>query len=262
VDFSLISVLLTAPLALFGAASTDTFHWSGRVPAGQLIEIRGINGSIHAQPASGQSVDVIAYKSGIAYDPGDVEVKVVEHDGGVTICAVSPSASADNDCISDALKNEANVDFTVSVPAGVRFVARTVNGKVEATSLQADTEAHSVNGDLVLSTSGAAQGETVNGSITATVGKIESPLKFSTVNGGITLEVPSCAGARIHAKTVNGPIHTDFPLAVRGQFLAKHVDGAICGGGPELRIATVNGSIRLRRNRRPSGLRNASRPAV
>jgi DUF4097 and DUF4098 domain-containing protein YvlB len=262
VNFPLISVLLIAPIALFGAASTDTFHWSGRVPAGQLIEIRGINGNIHAQPASGQSVDVIAYKSGIAYDPGDVEVKVVEHDGGVTICAVSPSTSADNDCINGALKNDANVDFTVSVPAGVRFVARTVNGTVEAKSLQADTEAHSVNGNLVLSTSGSAQGETVNGSITASVGRIESPLNFSTVNGGITLDVPSRAGARIHAKTVNGPIQTDFPLAVRGQFPAKRVDGAIGGGGPELRIATVNGSIRLRRTRHAPGLRTASRPAV
>jgi DUF4097 and DUF4098 domain-containing protein YvlB len=107
-----------------------------------------------------------------------------------------------------------------------------------------------VNGDVVLSTSGTAQGETVNGSITASVGKIKSPLNFSTVNGTISLEVPRTAAARIHAKTQNGPIRTEFPLAVGGQFPARHADGVIGCGGPELRIATVNGSIYLRRGKR------------
>jgi Putative adhesin len=243
VNLSLISVLLTAPLTLFGAATTpDTFHWSGNVPAGQQIEIRGINGNIHAQPAHGDSVDVIAYKSGRAIDPGTIGVKVLEHDGGVTIVAVPGTSSP--------AAGDANIDFTVSVPSGVRFVARTVNGLVEAKSLDADAEAHTVNGDVVLSTSGTAQGETVNGSITASVGKISSALKFSTVNGAISLEVPRGASARIRARTKNGPIRSDFHLAVHGEFPAQHAEGVIGCGGPELQIATVNGSISVRRNKR------------
>ncbi len=251
-DLSLMSVILTAPLTLFGAAGTTTFHWSGHVTAGQQIEVRGINGSIHAQPASGQSVDVIAYKSGRAVDPASVGVKVVESDGGVTIFAVPQGESSCEECsnLPGNPNGDVNVDFTVSVPSGVRFVGRTVNGLVEAKSLDADTEAHTVNGDVVLSTTGAAQGETVNGSITATVGKIGSHLKFSTVNGTISLEVPRSASARIRARTQNGPIRTEFPLSVRGQFPAQHVDGVIGCGGPELQIATVNGSISLRRSKR------------
>jgi len=248
VDVSLLSVLLT-PLTLFGAATgAGTFHWSGHVAAGQRIEVRGINGSIHAQPASGQSVDVIAYKSGREIDPAAIGVKVVESDGGVMIFAVPQGTSNCGEC-SDGFESgsgDANVDFTVSVPSGVRFVARTVNGLVEAKSLDADMEAHTVNGDVVLSTTGTAQGETVNGSITASLGKINSALNFSTVNGTISLEVPRTAAARIHAKTLNGPIRADFPLAVGGQFPAQHADGNIGCGGPELRIATVNGAINLR----------------
>ncbi len=112
--------------------------------------------------------------------------------------------------------NDVSVDFTVRVPKAVRFVARTVNGLVEAKSLEADTEAHTVNGNVRLSTAGAAQGETVNGSITASMGKITSAAKFSTVNGAITLEMPSRTGARVHANTVNGGINTDFGLPVHG----------------------------------------------
>ena len=251
-DVSLLSVLLT-PLTLFGAAtSADTFHWSGHVTAGQRIEVRGINGSIHAQPASGQSVDVIAYKSGREIDPAAIGVKVVESDGGVMIFAIPRSApgSAEYADETDSSTGDANVDFTVSVPSGVHFVARTVNGLVEAKSLDADMEAHTVNGDVVLSTTGTAQGETVNGSITASLGKINSALNFSTVNGTISLEVPRAAAARIHAKTLNGPIRTDFRLAVGGHFPSQHADGIIGCGGPELRIATVNGGINLRRSKR------------
>jgi len=248
---SLLSVLLSAPLTLFGATSTDTFHWSGHVTAGQRIEVRGINGSIHAQPAAGQSVEVIAFQSGRSIDPASIGVKVVENEAGITIFAVPQTPSSE--CSAEgppSASGDPNVDFMVSVPAGVHFVARTVNGRVEAKSLDADTEAHTVNGDVVLSTTGAAQGETVNGSITASVGKITSPLTFSTVNGAISLEVPRNAEARIHANTQNGPIRSEFPLVIAGPFPTQRADGKIGRGGPELRIATVNGSIHLRRSKR------------
>jgi hypothetical protein len=256
VNFSRLFVLLTTVTGLFAATGVDTFHWSGKVPAGQRLEVRGVNGSIHAEPASGDEVEVIAFKNGIEYDPAEIDVRVVQHDGGVTICAVYPSSDGQSDeCApggSGALNsrnNDVSVDFTVRVPKAVRFVARTVNGLVEAKSLESDAEAHTVNGNVRLSTAGAAQGETVNGSITASMGRITSAAKFSTVNGAITLEMPSRAGARVHANTVNGGINTDFGLPVHGQFMSKRADGEIGHGGPDLRIATVNGSISLHRSR-------------
>jgi hypothetical protein len=252
VNLSRLFVLLTTVSSLFGATGVDTFHWSGRVPAGQRLEVRGVNGSIHAEPASGDEVEVVAFKNGREYDPAEIDVRVVQHDGGVTICAVYPSSDGLTDECNvgkGSPNNDVSVDFTVRVPKAVRFVARTVNGLVEAKSLEADTEAHTVNGNVRLSTAGAAQGETVNGSITASMGKMTSAAKFSTVNGAITLEMPSRTGARVHANTVNGGINTDFGLPVHGQFMSKRADGAIGHGGPELRIATVNGSINLRRSR-------------
>ena len=42
--------------------------------------------------------------------------------------------------------NDVNVEFRVKVPAGVRFVGRTVNGGIEASGITADAEAHTVNG--------------------------------------------------------------------------------------------------------------------
>lgn len=253
--FSALAVLLITAAGLSGATGLDSFHWTGRVPAGQRLEVRGVNGSIHAEPASGDEVEVTAFKNGRQYDLAEIDVQVVRHDGGVTICAVYPSVNGlADECTSGASgalnsRNSDTIDFTVRVPKAVHFVARTVNGLVEATALEADTEVHTVNGNVRLSTAGAAQGETVNGSIIASMGRITSAAKFSTVNGAITLEMPACTGARVHANTVNGGIQTEFGLPVRGQFMSKRAEGAIGHGGPELRIATVNGSIRLRRSR-------------
>lgn len=247
-------VVLTVFVAWFGPAGSDSFRWRGKVPAGQLVEIRGINGSIRAEPSAGRDVEVVAYKSGQVYESGGIEVQVVEHNGGVTICAVYPTATGHpTECLPGAnsplnpVSSDVNVDFTVRLPKGVRFLGRTVNGQVEAQSLEADTEAHTVNGNVRLSTAGAATGETVNGSIVASVGKITSASKFSTVNGGITLEMPTGAAAEVHAGTKNGVINTDFPLSMHAQYAGRHADGVIGRGGPDVTIVTVNGTINLKK---------------
>jgi len=253
VFYSQMFLLLATSMALSGAIGTDTFHWSGKMPPGQLLEVRGINGNIHAEPAIGNDVDVIAYKNGERFDTSNIEVRIVEHEGGVTICAVYPAARATFECvpgsgaIGGALGNDVSVDFVVRVPHGVRFAARTVNGLVEAKSLDADAEAHTVNGNVMLSTTASGQGDTINGSIFASVGRFNSPLSFSTVNGGITLVMPGDATAKVRADTVNGPIQTDFALPVRGPLPGKHIAANIGHGGPDLHLATVNGAIHLRR---------------
>src|SRR5260370_37265349 len=117
--------LAAASTALFGAVGGGTFHWSGRVPPGQLIEVRGINGSIHAEPATGDDVDVIAYKNGQPYDPGNIEVRVVEHDGGVTI-STGPHAAP------EAPDSGGTTDFTGGGPKGVAFCPRAANGRQRA----------------------------------------------------------------------------------------------------------------------------------
>ena len=75
-------------------AAQEEFHWTGKVAAGQAIEIKGVNGGIAATGAAGGEVEVTAVKKGRKSDPAEVKVEVVEHAGGVTICAVYPSSTA------------------------------------------------------------------------------------------------------------------------------------------------------------------------
>jgi hypothetical protein len=248
-----------AALAVAGMARAEDFHWQGRIPAGRVLEIKGVNGAIEASPAAGAEAEVVAVKRGHRSDPSQVEVKVVEHAAGVTICAVYPSGRAGrvNECVPGeggrlgAENNDVEVHFTVKVPPGLRFVARTVNGSVDAQDLDGDVEARTVNGGIKATTKGPVDAETVNGSINASVGRGNgtAPLRFRTVNGGISLDLPEGTSADLRASTVNGEIETDFPLTVKGRFSGKSVSGALGSGGRELSLETVNGSIRLRKGR-------------
>ena len=250
----MILAAMVAALAASTWAAQEDFHWAGKVAAGAAIEIKGVNGAIVAT-GGGTEVEVTATKKGRKSDPALVKIDVVEHAGGVTICAVYPSTGAPNECKPgeggrmSVHDNDVNVEFRVKVPAGVRFVGRTVNGGIEATGIAADAEAHTVNGGVTLDATGTARAETVNGGITARLGKADwnGTLKLKTVNGGIDVVVPGGLNADVKAATVNGDIETDFPLTVTGKISHRKIEGTVGSGGRLLEMETVNGGIELRK---------------
>ena len=229
--------LLVLVTALSPALRADDFHWQGRVASGATVEVKGVNGGIDAEPASGSEAEVTAVKRGRRSNPDEVEIKVIEHSGGVTICAVYPSREGlPNECRPgsggrmNTRDNDVNVEFRVRVPAGARFVGRTVNGSIRVES------------------AGVARGETVNGSIDAVLGRADwqGELTLKTVNGAIRVDMPSGLNAEVTAQTVNGDIRTDFPLTVQGRISKRRIQGTIGSGGRQLELETVNGGIELR----------------
>ena len=248
---------VTAPSTYDWVAADETWSWTGRVDRGKHIEIKGINGEIRAEPASGNEVEVRANLHGRKSDPKTVTIEVVEHGEGVTICAVYPSKDEDepNECRPggrgkmNVKDNDVQVDFAVMVPSGVNFIGRTVNGEVEALGLDGDVEVFTVNGGIDISTTGLAQGSTVNGSITVSMDKADwnGKLDFTTVNGSVTLDMPADLNCELSVSTVNGHISSDYAITVDGKFSPRHLNGTIGSGGRELVIKTVNGSVNIRR---------------
>ncbi len=252
-----IALACAATVCLPATVEAQDFEWNGRVDRGDRIEIKGINGEINATYTSGSDVRVSATKEAKKSDPKDVRIVVVEHSGGVTICAVYPDdGGKKNECKPgddgrlSSKDNDVAVHFTVQVPAGVVLDANTVNGGVDAGGLQSDVYANTVNGGIKVSTSGLARANTVNGSIQASIGRADwtGDLDFQTVNGSITIAMPADVGARVRASTVNGGMETDFPLTVTGKFSNRKMEGTIGGGGRDLNLETVNGSIRLKKS--------------
>ncbi len=236
------------------SSSTD-FDWSGVIRAGNTVEIKGINGDIRAEYTEGNQVRVHAEReSRSRRDSRDVRIEVVQHDGGVTLCAVYPSRGDRNRCApgdGGHLSNNNNnteVDFTVYVPTGVGFRANTVNGDVEARGLTAHAYAETVNGDVVLHTTGFGEAETVNGDIIATIGDVTEGLNFSSVNGDLIVTLPADIDANIVGETLSGDISSDFSLAIQNSFGHKNFRGTLGDGGHRIRMESVNGDIEIVRH--------------
>lgn len=244
------------PAAAPAAVQQGDFRWAARMADGQTLELYGINGEIRVEAASGSEAEVVARKSARRSDPASVEMVVVPHEDGVTICAVYPSSGdRPNECRPgggrlNSKDNDTKVEWTVRLPDGVHLAAHTVNGDVTVRGAGASVKATTVNGDVDIVTRGAAAASTVNGSIDASLGRgdWDGTMRFATVNGSITVGIPASLSADVEASTVNGAIESDFPITVQGRFGPRTMRGTIGSGGRDLELETVNGSIRLRRS--------------
>ena len=256
-----VASLILAAIALGAlpvAAQEQDFNWRGHLAPGKRLEVKGVNGDVRAVAATGAEVVVTAAKHARRSDPDDVKIEVIEHEGGVTICAVYPTprrARKENTCEvgdswhSSTEDNDVTVDFEVRIPAGVAFGGQTVNGEMSATGLKADVKASTVNGSVRVTTTGLAEASTVNGSVYVEMGRADwtDELEFSTVNGGVTLVLPAQLNTEIRASTVNGDLVTDYPMTITGRFGQRRMRGTIGSGGRSLSLSTVNGEIKLRK---------------
>jgi hypothetical protein len=261
---TLTALALTLSGLAAGALTPDTaaaqndaredFSWQGQIQPGQNVEVRGVSGSIDAGPSTSGQVEVSAIKTGRKSDPREVRIVVVPHAGGVTVCALYPDTDGEpNECKpgggrNSSRDNDVNVQFTVRVPAGASFTGRTVNGSIEARDLDGRVALNTVNGDVKIDTASYASVKTVNGSITARLGRADwqDALELKTVNGSITIHLPGTVATDVTAKTVSGQILSDFPITIR-EAGKRSLKGSIGGGGGRaLALETVNGTITLK----------------
>jgi hypothetical protein len=266
-----LSLALSAPLP-GQVRSAEPFQWEGRIQTGATLEIKGVNGPVHAVAGSGPTVRVEASRSARRSDPSEVEIVVVEHAAGVTICAVYPSSLLRrNECRPgregnlSSSNNDTQVAFAVELPASLAFTARTSNGRVVVEGLTGPTAAYTTNGNVqveggasviarttngsvTLRGTGDAEASTTNGSITATIaGADVRAVSLRTTNGAITLRLPEGTNASIDARTSNGAIRSDLPVTI-GSSSRNRLQGTLGRGGPTIEMRTTNGAIRLERS--------------
>jgi hypothetical protein len=242
-----------------GTPVAEDWVWRDRITTGNTLEVRNIDGAIKVDAASGDTVEVVGHKEALCDDAVDVKLEVVKHAQGVTICAIypAPPGSPPNECkpggghIELRDHKRVSVALAIKLPAGLRFVGRTVNGGIETTGLGGDADVSSVNGSIRVSSPGQVRANTVNGSIHASFGRTDwtGELRVATVNGSVTVELPPEASTDVTLGTVNGRIDSDFGLAGMSVEPRKprKLAGTIGAGGRQLKVDTVNGSVNIRR---------------
>jgi len=152
-----------------------------------------------------------------------------------------------------------------------RLDARTSNGTIEGDGLMGDATLRTSNGTVRLDRIfGSLDAGTTNGSIHIRLGKPKpnEPIRVSSSNGTIELEVealdnnevrastsnatitvrlPAPIKARLRASTSNGGISTDFDVTTHGSMGKNFLEGDINGGGPLIDLSTSNGTIKVQK---------------
>ena len=157
------------------------------------------------------------------------------------------------------------VHFTIKIPQRFNLRLTTVNNKITVENVNGELEINNVNGPIELTNiSGSAVANTVNGNLTATFKGVDSnkPMAFSTLNGRVDVTFPNSAKANLKMKTDRGDIFSDFdididkaqPKASRSSQSGMYrvtiedwVYGKINGGGPEVMMKSMQGSIYVRK---------------
>lgn len=246
-------IILTVAAWLAASPGSSDFQWHGSIAPGRIVEIRGVTGDIRAVRSETSEVHLVA-RVAREGPVENVDIQVQEHETGVTICAVRGAVGSCGGDQDPLTAPGARVDYVVKIPHGVHFAGRTVNGEIQIDSLNSNVEAYTVNGTVVISTTGTAQARTVNGSIRAELLKPfwTKPPEFSTVNGAIELHIPNGANTVVKAETRNGKVVAEVPF--KGSSTDQSLEGQIGkggggGAGNPLLLRSINGTIQIKEHR-------------
>ncbi|MFD2571048.1 DUF4097 family beta strand repeat-containing protein [Spirosoma soli] len=183
--------------------------------------------------------------------------------------ALDVSAEERNNRVTvNASSHSKPVNLTIKVPQRFSLKLHTINqGDITVENVSGELEINNVNGPIELTNiGGSAVANTINGDLKATFRDIDSkaPMAFSTLNGRVDVTFPNSAKANLKMKTDRGDIFSDFDIDVEkaqpkasrssqsGMYrvtIEDWVYGKINGGGPEVMMKSMQGSIYVRKSK-------------
>jgi DUF4097 and DUF4098 domain-containing protein YvlB len=266
-----LAVLLNVALARGAddnAAVTEEFHHTYALTANGKIALQNINGSVHISVWDQNEVKVDAVKRAHSAERlKDAEIQVDSNPDSISIETHYRQQDRQQDeSWHNGHNNPASVEYTLTVPRNARLdEIKLINGNLDVNGLTGEVRASCINGKLTArGLAGQVKLATINGPLEATFEHLPAAsMELTSVNGPVELTVPSDAKASVEASTVSGSIDNDFGLRTNDhRYVGHDLRGELGGGGAEIRLSNVNGTIHLNHakdGRTLSPARNTSR---
>lgn len=231
---------------------SEDFHQTYPLAAGGRVSLENINGSVIISAWDRNEVKVDAVKWAYTRERlSEAKIEVSANAGSIYIKTDYPDQ---NQTFTDdrygRRENPATVEYTLTVPRGARLDSiELINGGIEISGVAGDVRASSINGRVqARGLTGEARLSTINGRLEATFDRLDvsNPISLNSVNGSVSLTIPSDSNAELKASTVHGGINNDFGLPVRrGKYVGRDLAGRLGQGGPRIKLDNVNGSITI-----------------
>lgn len=219
------------------------------------LDLSNVNGSIKC---FGKDTDIIELACTIKVKAGSdeaaqqyydkINIEIVEDGDALVVKTKLPKRSNGFWRWISGNNVNASVDYVLNIPSSLELKLESVNGGVSVNDMAGAVDLETVNGGIkARGLSGSADVETVNGGINVefTEALALDKMKFETVNGGVKVGLPGDAAFHLNVSTVNGGIGCDFELSGDAVKKRRHLDADINGGGPTIRIDTVNGGVNV-----------------
>lgn len=226
------------------SAVTEEFHQTYPLSANGRIELSNINGSVHINAWDQNQVKVDAVKR--ADDAAGLKRMEIRVDARADTVAIETRYQQDDNWNRHG-EHFSEVEYTLTVPRNARLdEIKLINGALDVAGVTGEVRASCINGKLTASgLTGDARLATINGPLEANFSAVRATrIELNSVNGPVHLTLPSDAKAQIEATTVHGAIGNDFGLHINNhRFVGHDLQGELGGGGGEIRLSNVNGTI-------------------
>ena len=248
--FAAIPLLLsTAACGLHfpGIEAKEAWTRSYKVTSGATVELRETNGRIRVEASEGDQVAISATK--IVKGPSEEAAKAALADFTIKESATADRVEVDSTRPGDGLMSRVSyrVDYDVKMPRTGQLTIKTTNGEIRVVSIAGFVKIDTVNGDI--EATGLQRGadvHAVNGRVQLELTSVgDGGVRCKTTNGQIVVTVPTSAKATINARVTNGVVHTENLTVAATESTHRRLDATIGGGGPEIRLDTTNGEVRI-----------------
>jgi DUF4097 and DUF4098 domain-containing protein YvlB len=234
-----------------GEQVTEEFHQTYPLSATGRVNLGNINGGVKIKVWDRAAVQVDAIKKAYRRDRlAEARIDVTSTEENIRVKTEYPEQNQTIRKDERRYDNPAIVDYTLTVPRKATLESiELVNGELDIEGVEGNVKASSINGQVTArGLTGEARLSTVNGPLQATFTQLDESkaISLGSVNGSVTLIIPSDSNASIRAGTVHGSISNDFGMQIKhGEYVGHSLDGQIGTGGPRIKLGNVNGAIRI-----------------
>ncbi len=243
---AILVALLAAPLVSQADTETGSFSRTLKVSGPVNLDLRSPYGNITVRTGSGSEVRIsakIRAKSKWRHKySAEEKVRMIEQNPPIEQTGNRIRIGYIDD---EDVEKDVRIHYELVVPAETELRIRTGYGDVTVEGIRRPATIKSGYGDVELSRpTGAVTVTTGYGNIRIE-GNPTGDWRLKTGYGKVRLRLPSDAAFELNASTGYGSVYTDHPMMVQGNFRKNRIRGTVRGGGPEIRVRTGYGSIRL-----------------
>lgn len=239
------ALCVLAAATLLSAADVRDFHQTVPLDPTGRFSLDTFKGSIHItawdEPQAEIQARIVADETGwFAVPVDDVEIRVDHTPGSVHV----KTDYRRNKFIEGDLPS---VEYTIRVPRKAALSIKDYKSESDIAGVEGAIEFETYKGTARLD--GLRSGlrlNTYKGDVRAVFAQFAGPSRVDTFKGSVELSIPRSAAFDLDSRMDRrAGLDSDFPRTIRST-RDREYHGSVNGGGPELRVSSFKGTIRLR----------------